>query len=702
MAERPRIIFSLDKQYSTDPKPRQFSSKDLLDTLDSQHKWMVSANEKLTLAKPTVDKVINVDGPFKLVLVGDTHLFSTYSSEEAVKRTLKMLDEENAFGIVTGDFIEGMNPHIPDHPGSIELDFGKQIVAASKILLPYFYSGKLLAMSEGYFGHEGWLKKNGGASAVELMARLMPKMDSKNPMDTDKWTYPSVLLQGGLLKLKLKNGRDYIIKVFHDPGSGGSDSVNRQGSLKSQFLNEDDDLFLEDGVHADMYIAGHLHHRGVVSKEVFFDRMARKEKSVVFVQIGASKGIELNSLDPFLTAQGKGPSIGPGPAIIVHQTRGNANGSAEVTKEWVDYGYDKAREMYDVAQTLHKAEDRLNTVARQNLTNELLEKIIDRSKKPVTTFNIRNSGRSPKEKPGRAPLFDDMSWQISNVKDFPVLVYLLQNARYGSSSHDGSPYKGVYSEILKEAAENPFKYVLVMRHFIDKGVASNIDRRAILNSMANDLGAVSSANRLLGIMLSSTLLDHAWQKDVVQYKQYYDRIDRKWKSNKNVDPGFQPGDELYYKSAVKKTADKDTPLYVNESLLRLQVGKADYSFFLLDKLGRSGSEFNMVQGLVQTRKKEHVTADVTTGGHMPLAGFSVYPPRPRIYMAPGSFSNWDAGGKGNDKRVAVGGQAVVLFSDKKFIIPTSNVSEAGDIFNALMLDKGLTDDEKRKLAKRTK
>lgn len=697
MAERPKVVNG--GQFSTDLQPRQFSSKDLLATLDNQHKWMVAANQELNLAEPIVTKSINVDGPFKLVLVGDTHLFSVYSSEEAVKKTLAMLDEENSFGIVTGDFIEGMNPRISDHPGTIELDFGKQIFAASKILLPYFYSGKLLAMSEGYFGHEGWLKKNGGASAVELMAKLMPKPDPKDPLATDKWTYPSVLLQGGLLKLKLKN-RDYIIKVFHDPGSGGSDTINRQGSLKSQFLNEDDDLFLENGIHADMYIAGHLHHRAVVSKEVFFDRMSRKEKSVAFVQIGASKGTQLNNLDPFLTAQGKGPSIEPGPAIIIHQSRGS-NGDSEVTKEWVDYGYDKAKELYDIAKVLHKAEDRLNAAERQNLTSEIIGSIVERNKRslPVTEFNIKRSGRSPKEKPGRSPLFDDLSWSVSRTKDFPILVYLLQNARYGSASHDSpsSPYKNVFAEVLKEAAENPYKYVMVMRHFIDKGVARRIDRRSILERMANDLGAVSEQNRLLGIMLSSTLLDDGWTKDVVETKHHWDKVKRKHVAEKIVDEGFRPGDMLYHKSAVQ-----GVPLYVNETLLRLNVNQVDYSFFLLDKLGRSGSEFNMVQGLVQTRKKEHVTADVTTGGHMPLAGFSVYPPRPRIYMAPGSFSNWDAGGKGNDKRVAAGGQAVVLFSDKKFIIPTSNVSEAGDIFNALMMDKGLTDEEKKKLEKRSR
>ena len=179
--------------------------------------------------------------------------------------------------------------------------------------------------------------------------------------------------------------------------------------------------------------------------------------------------------------------------------------------------------------------------------------------------------------------------------------------------------------------------------------------------------------------------------------RYFDHEDGKWKTETDVDEGFLPGDELYYRSKIK-----GAPLYVNEAIMYLNLGKVDYSFFLLDRLGRSGSEFNLVQGLVQTRKKEHVTTDITAGGHMPLAGYSVYPPRSRIYVAPGGFSNWDSGGKGNDKRVATGGQAVILFSDKKLIIPASNFPEAADIFNALMIDKGLTQEEKDKLDHKTK
>lgn len=676
---------------------RQFSSATLLSGLDEQHRQMVSINEQLSLKRPEVEVAINVRGPIKLIPLGDTHLFSRFTNLDAVKSTLGMLEEENSFGFVTGDFIEGVCSHISEHPGSVELAFGEQIVAAAELLRPYFYSNKLLCAVDGYFGHEGWAKMYSGISAVEMTSRLMPKVDLKEPRNSDKWKYLPVLMQGGLLKLKLSNGRNYVVKIMHDPNSGGSDNINRQGGLKTQFLNEDDDLFLEKDVHADLYIAGHQHHRAVVSKEVYYDRMTRKEKSVAFVQIGTAKGIDKDNQDPFLVAQGKGPTIGPGPSIIVHQIKGGGNKDSEVTKEWVNYGYENAGDIYDVAKSLHRVEDQLNGIERQKLTQELLGKIIDRVEKPIAEFNYKGSGRSPKEKEGRAPLFEDLRWEIGNLKDFPILVYLLANARYGSSSHEGAIYKNTFADILDQSVKNPFKYVLAMRHFIDEGVARQFDRREILHNMANDLGPTNEQKSLLGFMLSSTLLKGGWQRDVIEYTRHFDHEKGKWKSEKDVDEGFLPGDELYYRSKIK-----GVPLYVNESIMYLNLGKVNYSFFLLDRLGRSGSEFNLVQGLVQTRKKEHVTTDITTGGHMPLAGFSVYPPRPRIYLANGGFSNWDSGGKGNDKRVATGGQAVILFSDKKLVIPASSFPEAADIFNALMIDKGLTEEEKGKLGNRRK
>ena len=87
---------------------RGFSSRELLEGLDTQHQQLISVNEQLTLMQPEVEVAINTRGPIRLVPLGDTHLFSRYTDLEAVRQTLHLLDEENTFGFITGDFIEGV------------------------------------------------------------------------------------------------------------------------------------------------------------------------------------------------------------------------------------------------------------------------------------------------------------------------------------------------------------------------------------------------------------------------------------------------------------------------------------------------------------------------------------------------------------------------------------------------------------------
>ncbi|HJY98568.1 MAG TPA: hypothetical protein VJ227_02530, partial [Patescibacteria group bacterium] len=457
--EGPPITF-LDK--------RKFSSSTLWNDIELHHQKGIEINKQLSLIPKNneINIRINTSGPILLVPIGDTHLFSRYTSSEAVQRTFDMLDRDNSFGFVTGDFIEGMHPHIGDHIGSVELQLKEQLIAAADKLRPYFYANKLFCTVDGFFGHEGWSQKLAGMSAVEAMSWIMPKPDLKDPLNAEKWKYLPVLGQGGLIRLHLVNGREYVIKLFHDPNSGGSDNVNRHGGLKKQFMDTDDDPSL-DGVKIDMVIAGHQHHRAVVSKEVFYDRMHKKERSVTFVSIGTAKGTDVDNPDPFLRAQSKGPTLGPGPGIIINQLRGSGtNGSAEVTKENVIYGYENTDTLFGAKKIQHEVQDQLNVIERQKLTGELIGKITDRVKKPVAKFNY-SSDRATSEKAGRAPLFGELKWEVEGLRDFPIMVYLLADARYGSTSHDNPVYKERYSEILKQITENPYEFGIVGRHFVD-------------------------------------------------------------------------------------------------------------------------------------------------------------------------------------------------------------------------------------------
>ena len=67
------------------------------------------------------------------------------------------------------------------------------------------------------------------------------------------------------------------------------------------------------------------------------------------------------------------------------------------------------------------------------------------------------------------------------------------------------------------------------------------------------------------------------------------------------------------------------------------------------------------------------------------------------YVAPGWFSDYDSRGKANMRRAPLGGQAVILFPDRKMVFPASTFLEATDMHAALILNVGLTTREKGRL-----
>jgi hypothetical protein len=200
-------------------------------------------------------------------------------------------------------------------------------------------------------------------------------------------------------------------------------------------------------------------------------------------------------------------------------------------------------------------------------------------------------------------------------------------------------------------------------------------------------------------MMSSSLLDGHWGKDALGDMVEEDYVDSRGKEKTHYirerDPGFKPGDYIY------RELEKKVPLYLGQSLMLLKLRDVEYEFLLMDHLAQSGSEFDPFRGLVQARRKGMMSTNmVVAGGHMP--GGAVMTTPDATYVAPGWFSDYDSGGKANMKRVPLGGQAVVLFPDKKVIIPASTFVEATDVHTALMLNTGLTASEKEKLLGKTK
>jgi hypothetical protein len=649
---------------------RDVSPETILTEVKKAEEQNAKVSALLRTVEGKIELKINFDGPIRLLPISDMHLFAPETDNQKVDEILNKLDEENTYGIMCGDFIEGVHVHISEHTGKIHYTFGEQLEIAQKRIEPYVKKGKILCMVGWYDGHEGWAEKQATIEALRVLSNGLIQPDGSKIQS---------LFNGGRLEIKLSNGQDFILKLFHDAGGGGSDNINPLGSQRnaawdSSKLNSPDRI---DGV-----IAGHQHHRAGTSKELTYDKLTGEEKSEVFLALGTTKGNDAEHADRYLISQGKGPTLPPGGSIVLNQIKNEK----DIDRFWPTYGYDKGQIIYDAAKVWDNTE-------KQGVTKELLTMVEQREGAPKAEFDRRNSRTRTVEDNTKAPFFETFRWKIRDG-NLPVLVYLLANARYGSES--GKRDRAKLLEVYNQVVNDPFKYVLAMRHFVDNNVAKAFDRRNILDAVVNDLKGVREVNSLLGFMLSSTLRTDQWTKDVTRtVKDSFDRRKKEWNTHKEVNEGFIPGNYLYKKSAIA-----GTPLYGNDSLMILSFKNAEYVFQLLDHLSWSGSEFDMFRGLVQSQRKSRLQLDVVTGGHMPGAGVMTTPNG--VAISTGWYSDYDSRGKANIKRAPLGGQGVILFPDKKMVIPAATFLEATDLHTALILNAGLTPEEKTKLSEKTK
>ena len=639
--------------------------------LDELHRLKQKVEDDLSLVVEKVEFNVNFASPVRLIPISDTHLFSVQTDTGKVNEIFEKLKEQNTYGIIMGDIIEGANPKITDHIGNVEIDFGKQIRAARQKLSPYIYAGKICCMSSTFSGHEGWGSRYLGIDVVELLAEGFAQPDG---------TPLRVLMNGGRLYIHLSNGETYSQLVYHAPGGGGSDEVNPLGAQRNRLWEYINHRGPVDGVGG-----GDWHHRAGAGKELIFDLEKGKERGHVLYSNGTTKGNDPARPDTFLTKMSKGPTVAPGVQLVLNQRRIGNEAHRNGDSVWASYGYQKGEVLYDAAKLLDRTE-------KQRQTKELVGQIIERSGGAKAEFDRRGSRTKVKDSRFDVPMFESFRWKVESPNNLPVLVYLLANARYSSTSFEKRDRENLL-KIVKQVERNPFEFGLVMRHFVDPDAAKQFNRDEILDDMIDDLSGMADEGRLLGFMMSSSLLDERWKKDVLGDWYEEDYID-KWGYEKTRwvrerKEGFYPGTHIY------RGLNNKVPLYLNQALMTLNFGDTEYKFLLMDHLASSGSEFDPFRGLVQARRKNLVSADVVAGGHMPGVGYMTTPDA--SYVATGWFSEYDSGGKSNKKRAPLGGQAVILLPDTKMVIPASTFLEATDLQTALMLQKGLKKEEKEKL-----
>lgn len=602
------------------------------------------------VAQATVN-ISEFDGAMRIIVVSDLHAFHEASSLEKIDQIWNEINQPNTFVLFAGDLIEGIKQEYLGNTTSTLLPMQEQIDSFREIWLkPLAQAGDILGAVTKFGSHDDWPNDKTTINTYSsLFAGLTQPDGSPIPL----------IWNGGRLNLHfIESDLTFSVKVNHMVSGSGS-TLNPVKPLREQIIIEKIPRETTVPIAA---VAGHQHTRAGVSSERIM--AGSVEVQLVLLQNGTLKGIDPNHPDFFL--QTKGLSTGPkiSGAAMVLRINEKDNGGSELQ---VVPTYGDTRSRY-----LLNAMDVLDNTEHQSITDELIERIIEKNG-PMMTFFDKDQSRAPERVPGspvRSPIYTEMRWNIdTGPLNLPLTVYIESHARFGTSKM----YLEHLREINEQIAKSPYSGLLVLGDMVDLSVPGKPDRKKTLKNFATEIAKVP-VDRRFGIMHSSVLQSDRWNKDIKEGKDV-------------VSEPVVTGDWLYTQSAVK-----GTPLYEGGASMKMRVGDIDYWWYMLDGTGNFGSRQDPYLALVQLDKLSAVENDVVTGGISTIPGAFT---NSRILLSPG----WESPavdnrhGKNFSQRVPKGGQGVIIFSEKvghdKIIFAGGSFRETRDMSNAFLLWRGL-------------
>ncbi len=602
------------------------------------------------VAEATVN-LSKVDGAMRILVVSDLHAFHEASSLKKMDQIWNEINQPNTFVVFAGDIIEGIKQEYLGNTTSTLLSMQEQIDSFREVWLkPLAKSGKILGMVTRFGSHDDWpYDKTTINTYSSLTAGLTQPDGSSIPL----------IWNGGRLYLHfIESDLTFGIKLNHMVSGSGS-TLNPVKPLREQIIIEKIPRETTVPIAA---VAGHQHTRAGVSSERIM--VGGVEVQLVLLQNGTIKGIDPNHPDFFL--QTKGLSTGPkiSGAAMVLRINEKDNGESEL-QVVPTYGDTRSRYLLNAMDTLDNTES-------QGITNELIQRIIEKNGHMVTTFD-KDQSWAPERVPGspvRSPIYTKMRWNIGTGSlNLPLTVYIESHARFGTSKM----YLEHLQEINQQIAKSPYSGLLVLGDMVDLSVPRKPDRKKTLESFAKEIATVP-IDRRFGIMHSSVLQSDRWNKDVKEGKDV-------------VSEPVVTGDWLYTQSSVK-----GTPLYEGGASMKMRVGDIDYWWYMLDGTGNFGSRQDPYLALIQLDKLSAVENDVVTGGISTIPGAFT---NSRILLS----SGWESPavdnrhGKNFAQRVPKGGQGVVIFPEKvghdKIIFAGGSFRETRDMSNAFLLWRGL-------------
>jgi hypothetical protein len=588
------------------------------------------------------EKTVNmpVSGPMRLLFISDLHLFSPDSSKKYIKQVFQELDKPNTYAILLGDIIQGFNPsHASMAAGVPRLD--DQMLTAELLLKRYADNGKLIAAVGGTDSHEGWGDKNMTFDVTYFMLRNIKGVDGNNL---------PILNNGGYLKLKFPTGGEHRIKVLHNPGGGGS-AKNMVGAQRARAL----EIPIDDPSSPDQVVGGHNHSRAMITTELSINAITDKVISQSFASGGTAQGIEPENPNIFLTARGTAPSLKGLPSSILIPVKGNG-----VIKKDV-WGLNSSDKLLQAIRLWDAIESR-------NLGAETEEMI--RENMPINSAKFLENESRVVERTGdnidiESRSYDVVRWNFDSV--VPNIIYFVGGLRYGASSADVNSV----NKVMKEVEKNPEAYTMIIRRMVDKNLSSRVERDEYLSKFVKLIQPSGKKNKILSLLLDSSLRENAWKKDIGD-------IDS---DNDIFSSSIITGDFITRKI-------NNLPLIVNNSLVITDFGKKiDYRISVRDKLGGNMSTENPFNGLEAQKKKNRTRIDVAVGGHGLRVGVSQS--EKGVVVAPGGFARWAEMGEDNEERFPKGGQSVILYPSQKMMLACATFEEGKDTHRAVFYSEGL-------------
>lgn len=463
-----------------------------------------------------------------------------------------------------------------------------------------------------------------------------------------------IMNNGGYVNLEFPNGGIHRVRVYHNPGSGGS-ANNPVGSERARAS----EVMIDDSGSPDQVSGGHYHSRATITTELTINAVNGQVVSQTFSSSGTAQGIDSNNPNVFLNAKAVAPSkMGLAATIIVPGKNDRSLSRHDV------WGLDNSNKLLSAMMLWDNLESR-------NMGGEIEEKIRSKIPKTEATFNEEESRVVSRLQNGEkftSHSYDSIRWNLNT--ELPVVVYFVGGARYGSSTTDEANLK----ELIGQIGENPEAFGMVLRRMVDQELSKREDRKKYLDRMINTISPAASEGKILSLLMDVGLREASWKK----------KIGRNNYLNSKNSLGRLPintGD--YIQERLNKV-----PLAVNNTSVFMRLNdNVEYRVWMRDKLGANGSTVNPFGGLETQRRKNRTSMDVAVGGHMVRVG--VAQSEDGITIAPGGFAKWAEMGEANEESFPLAGQAVIFYPNEKRMFACATSVQAKDLHRAVLYAEGL-------------